>query len=187
MNHVIVWDPSGKEKEGTAVPSIRMNELRSKGVATLPCIPDLFALAACSGFSMRKWGRGWPLEQAAGLGCPLAIFVPYGAPTGVEWCARLIPGADARRRLEKGHEASHGVIRLAAMESRGNVLRPVLTDHEGKNVVDASRIGRPDAAGGWTVYGRAQLHVQGEGIHGIGLYGFAPGLSVEWVAASLAT
>jgi hypothetical protein len=62
----------------------------------------------------------------------------------------------------------------------------MVTDHAGKNSVNCGKLGPIDDFGGWTIQGRSQIHVQGEGCYGLALYGFAPGLRVAWAAASLA-
>lgn len=188
QHHVVVSDPAGKYWEGAVVDAVRVNELRGRGVATLPCIPDLFRYAGVSGYSKRAWGAGWPLDTVVpSLVCPLTMYVPFDAPKNVEWCARIMPTNEALARVEKGHSASNGVLRLAAGEMRGSQLRAVITDHEGKNNVDVSKLGPPDEQGGWTVYGRAQVHASGEGCYGLALYGFAPGLRIVWLAATLST
>lgn len=188
QHHIVVWDPANKYWEGAVVDAIRVNELRGRGVATLPCNPDLFRYAGTSGYSKRAWGAGWPLDTVVpSLVTPLTLYVPFDAPKNVEWAARLMPSGEAIARVEKGHAPSNGILRLAAAEMRGSQYRAVITDHEGKNGVDISRLGKPDEQGGWTVYGRAQIHSSGEGCYGLALYGFAPGMRVAWLAATLST
>jgi hypothetical protein len=63
----------------------------------------------------------------------------------------------------------------------------VADPQNGGNAVDVNRLGKPDTDGGWTVYGRANLYTPGEGYFGLALYGFAPGMRVAWLAASLTT
>jgi hypothetical protein len=48
-------------------------------------------------------------------------------------------------------------------------------------------LGPADAHGGWTVGGEGVVSAPSEGHYGFALYAAALGLSVAWVAASLAT
>lgn len=188
MHHIVVWDPENLYWEGAIVDAVRMNELRSRGVVTLPCVPDLFRHAGSSGYSKRSWGAGWPLDTITPqLVCPLTMFVTLDAPRQVEWCARLVPSTEAMARIERGAAATQGILRLAASEARGTQLRPALTDNEGKNAIELAKLGAPDRDGGWSVYGRTQIHANMEGAYGLALYGFAPGIRVAWLAASLSS
>ncbi len=81
---------------------------------------------------------------------------------------------------------AQGVLRLAAAEQRGSQLHASVTDSaEASNAVEVAALGKPDEDGGWTVEGRAFLHATGDGCYGLALYGFAPGLRVVWLAATL--
>ena len=192
QSYVVVWDPENVFWEGAIVDAVRVKELEGRGVVVLPCIPDLFSLAGYAGFAKRSWGAGWSLDMIAPRPvCPFSIFVPFDSPRVVSWCARLVPGPEARDRLEKGRPAADGLIRLSAGETRGNVFSPVLTDERDPGtafrITEFSKLGKPDERGGWTIYGRSRLHAAQEGCYGLALWGKAPGLRVAWVAASLST
>ena len=115
------------------------------------------------------------------------MYLAFEAPKNVDWCARIMPTKEALDRIEKGQAATQGILRLAGAEARGNQMSGVVTDHDGKNAIDVSKLGKPDENGGWTVYGRAMIHANVEGCFGLALYGFAPGLRVAWLAATLST
>lgn len=184
-NSIVVWDPTGKFGEGTIISRSREQELRAFGCATLPCRPELFSLTGASGYSRRAWGAGWPLNEGVPkLVCPLAMFVAFGAPRSLEWCARLIPDDQALARVKANQPAAQGFLRLASMEQRGTMMRAAVVEELS---VDVSNLRHPDAHGGYTVYGRVGLHVQTEQAIGLGLYGFAPGMRVQWLAATLTT
>lgn len=188
QHHIVVEDPARKYWEGAVVDAVRVNELRGRGCATLPCNPDLFRLGGVSGYAKRAWGAGWPLDTIVpSLVCPLTLYVSFDAPKNVEWAARIMPSDEALDRMDRNQPPSNGHLRLAAGEMRGSLHRAVITDHEGKNAVDVAKLGPPDEQGGWTVYGRAQIHANGEGCYALSLYGFAPGMRVAWLAATLST
>jgi hypothetical protein len=189
MQHVVVWDPSDEYWEGAVVDQIKVNELQGRGAVTLPCKPELFRYAGVSGYSRRSWGSGWPLDTVVPrLVCPLTMFISEDAPKNLNWCARIGPAAEALHRINAGKEAAQGVLRMAGHEQRGTLRTPVVTDGPmSSNTVEISKLGELDAFGGWTVRGRAKIHVMGEGCYGLSLFGFAPGLKILWVAASLST
>jgi hypothetical protein len=188
MHHVVIWDPDGDYWEGAIVDSQRVNELRARGVALLPCVPEVFRLAGCSGFAKRAWGAGWPLDTVVpAIVCPLTIFAPaQPVLRTLHWSARLVPAESGRARLAAGKEVAQGVLQLAASEQRSGQHRAVVSDsQDGTNAISIASLGKPDAEGGWTVEGRAFLHASSEGFYGLALYGCAPGLRVEWLASTL--
>lgn len=186
--HVVVWDPQGEYSEGSIVGSAKLNELHGRGVCTLPCVPEIFQFAGVSGYSRRGWGSGWPLDTIRpGFVCPLTMFAPLHGPRKLHWAARLMPSDVALERIRRNQDPSQGVLRIAAHEQRGSLLRGAVSDDQGRNAVDCGRLGPVDAYGGWTVGGQSTLNCSGEGCYGLSLFGFAPGLRVAWVAATLAT
>lgn len=187
MHHVVVWDPAGEYWEGAIVDAVRVSELRAKNIATLPCVPEVFRFAGCSGFAKRSWGSGWPLDTVIpSLICPLTIFSPAN-PTlrTINWGARLVPSEIGRQRMLQGQRVAQGSLQIAAGEQRGSQMRAAVTDTDRPNAVQIASLGNPDEDWGWTVEGRAVLHSSGEGCYGLALYGFAPGLRVAWLAATL--
>lgn len=173
--HVVIEDPEGKFWEGELVDGQRVNELHARGVALLPVHPELFKLSGVGGFSKRSWGKGESLDGfVPRIVCPLTIHTLGDPFRSIHWAARL-----------EG-KPGQGIARIAADAGRGNMARAVVADDRFQaNAVDIAKLGRPDPAGGWTVYGRANLHVPGEGFYGLGLYGFAPGMRVVWLAATV--
>ncbi len=185
MHHVVVWDPEGDYWEGAIVDSQKAVQLAGRGVASLPCVAEVFRFAGVSGFAKRAWGAGWPLDTVVpALVCPLSIYSPGQLP-GLEWCARVVPTESGKANLAAGREVAQGVLRIAAGEHRG-LQRAVVAEHPARpNAVEIAKLGAPDEDGGWTIYGHALLQTPGEGYYGLSLYGFAPGLRVVWVAATL--
>lgn len=179
MEHVVVWDPAGEFWEGAVVDEAKANRLRSRGVALLPCDPSIFRLAGFAGYAKRGWGAGWPLSSVApAVVAPIAVFHPGGSFSRVHWAARLV--ADA------GGGPTAGVLRIASGEGFWNQNRSVISDGPvQKNVVEIASLKAPDAHGGWTVGGQAFIHAGVPGFYGLGVYGFAPGMRLAWLAVSL--
>lgn len=184
---VVVSDPDGKYPDGEVVDRAKSIDVRDRGGATLSCTPEFFRFAAGSGYSKRSWGQGWALENPAPeLVCPLVMFAAPGGPRDLAWAARLVPSPSALDNLRANRPAAQGILRIAAGEQRGGMLRGIVTDDSGcKNAVQVGTLGAPDPRGGWTVYGTARLHLQGEGCCALAFYGFAPGMRIQWVAATL--
>lgn len=187
-HHVVIWDPKDDFWEGALVDAMRVNELRGRGVQTLPCVPELFRIAGVGGFMKRAWGAGWPLESAVPQNvCPLTLHT-LGDPYRVlHWTARLMPSAQALANVSAGKAPAQGIMRITADAGRGTGHRGVVADDpvNGGNAVDFSKLGKPDECGGWTVYGRAHLFASGEGYVGLSLYGFGPGMRIAWAAATV--
>jgi hypothetical protein len=181
MKHVVAWDPEGIFWEGAVVEDLDVGRIRARGGVTLPCAPETFTLAGFSGYARRSWGSGWPLEgNTPKLISPIAIFAPGDPHRRLHWAARLVPAA------EVAPEMRTGVLRLAATEAYWNQHRAVVSEGNAqRNLVQVSEIGKPDERGGWTVGGSCFLHVQGPGNYGLGIYGFAPGMRLAWLAVTL--
>lgn len=176
MKHVVIWDPANEYWEGAIVQQALVGDLESRGVALLPCAPELFTQGPFCGFAKRSWGAGWPLDGVSPQAtCPLAIYYPGEPFRTLNWMARLVG--------EKGQGIP---LRLAAGEGRGTIVRPVLQDVGGKNnVVDVANLGDPDENAGWTVKGQTMLSVAGPSMFSLCLYGCARGMRVAWLAATL--
>lgn len=176
-NFVVVWDPTGDYWEGAIVEAARVADLQTKGVALLPCCPELFSEVPFCGYAKRSWGSGWPIDSNVPRRvCPLALYSPGDPYRQLRWMVRLVG--------EKGRGIP---MRLAAGEQRANVIRPSLSEVGGAatNMVDVPNLGDPDAAGGWTVGGHALLSMPGPGMFALSLYAANPGMRVAWVAATL--
>jgi hypothetical protein len=174
--HVVVWDPKDEYWEGAIVAPETAAHLALRGVALLPCIPELFIQAGFAGFSKRAWGSGWPLDGATPQPvCPMLVFYPGEPHRTVHWKARLV-----------GKSGEGIPLRLSAGEGRGNIVRPNLQEIVGRrNAVDVAKLGEPDENGGWTVGGTCALSVASVGAYSVCLYGCAPGMRVVWLAATL--
>ncbi len=178
MENVVVWDPEGIFWEGAVVDESTANMLRQRGVALLPCDQRSFKLAGFAGFAKRSWGSGWPLDTAVPqIIAPIAVFHP-GAPNKVvHWAARLVSASDEPRA---------GILRIAAGEQYWTQQRSVISEGTvQKNLVEIATIGKKDAFDGWTVGGQAFIHAGSPGFYGLGIYGFAPGMRVAWLAVTL--
>lgn len=176
MKHVVVWDPSDEYWEGAIVEEAHLGALEARGVATLPCVPELFPRVGFAGYARRSWGAGWPLDgEVPRATCPIAIFAPGDPYRRIHWKARLVG--------EKGRGIP---LRLAAAEAHGNVIRPTLRDlPTASNAADIANLGDADDAGGWTIGGQAEIVLPGPAMIALCLYGSAPGMRVAWLAATL--
>ncbi|GAC1475528.1 MAG: hypothetical protein PVSMB8_00050 [Vulcanimicrobiaceae bacterium] len=181
MEHIVVWDPLGHDKErgyweGSIVDEARAKQLEARGVAVLPVEKQLFQVAG--GFAKRCWGAGWPLDhQQPGYLAPLALYLSRAETLrGLAWLVRLVPDERFKGKAE-------GSIRLAPHTGQGNPLHAGYTP-EGVAAIAARELGEPDAYGGWTRGGRGLLYLGQDGFHGFAIYGAAPGLRVAWVAAT---
>lgn len=175
MKHVVIWDPKQEYWEGAIVEGQQVGALEARGVALLPCSPELFSTTAFAGYTKRSWGSGWPLDSAVPIPvCPLAIFYPGEPFRLLRWKARLV-----------GKSGQGVPLRMAAGVPMGNTHRPVLHDAGRTNVVDVASLKEPDAHGGWTVGGETMFNAGQAGFFSLALYGCAPGMRVAWVAATL--
>ncbi len=178
---VVVHDPEGKFWPGAVVDALRANQLRPRGVALLPVVPQLFKLSGVGGYAKREWGAGWPMDEAVPrIHSPLTMYC-VGEHTKFHWLARLV----ADQRFGAG-ATFDGSLRLAADHNQPNPLKVGLAPDPTRPSVDMRALGAPDVRNGWTVGGHATAKVPQDGHYGFGLYGSAPGLRVAWAAISLA-
>ncbi len=181
-DHVVVWDPTGEYWDGGVVSELKARELASRGVVTLPCVPETFTLAGFAGFAKRSWGSGWTLAEPGGsIGsqAPIAIFAPGEPHRRIHWAARLYGERSENKRT--------GILRLAAMEAYWNQHRAVISEIGGaaRNAIEVASLEKPDEYGGWTVRGTARLDVPSPGVYGACVYGYAPGMRLAWLAVTL--
>jgi hypothetical protein len=182
--NLVVWDPKGEFWEGAVVDDVRARALEARGVAVMPCIPDLFMRSGVGGFAKRAWGSGWPLDHTVPrMFAPLTVFVRAPDPGSshqkqprLHWRMRLAPLGDGAPGL--------GVIRVASDSSQHNPHKLTMSYGE-QDHVDVSRLEAPDAAGGWTIGGSAMICVPGDAHYPIGFWGAASGCRCVWVAASI--
>lgn len=189
---IVVWDPQNEWWEGSLVDESRARQLEARGVALLPCMPELFKLAGVGGYAKRAWGAGWPLDYGAPrMACPLTIYMPRADdPAGrvrttntLYWKARIVPSDEVRARLLEG-AVYDGVLRLAADSGQAGPLHAGLTPRA--PAPDFRKLGQPDAHGGWTIGGNGTTTPTVQGFYNYALYGAAPGFRVVWLAATVA-
>ncbi len=181
QSNIVVWDPTGEFWEGSLIDSARARQLVQRGVAVLPCVPEMFHASGVGGYAKRAWGAGWPLDSAVPrLIAPLTLFCDRSMK-GIHWAIRLVTSPEYAERVRGGDRFS-GMIRFAADRSQQT---PFFTGVSGEKGVLAEEIGPPDEQNGWTLQSSGVVNVPQNGHYGFGVYGTAPGLRVAWVAASL--
>jgi hypothetical protein len=174
---VVVDDPRGEFWEGAVVDATRARVLEARGACVMPCMPDLFRMSGCAGFSKRAWGAGLALPAGAPvLLAPLTMYLSTEA-RGVVWRCRLVPDGQRRERYE-------GFVRFAADSGQRSPLKGAYTEAQEDKPVMTRDLPAPDEDGGWTVGGKGLAGFSVEGHYGFGIYGTAPGLRVVWVAAT---
>lgn len=179
--YIVVEDPENRYFEGSLIDPKRAAPLQARGVAMLPCCPTLFGRSGAGGYFKRSWGAGWPLDaQHPMIAAQMVLFCGPEHP-GLHWVARLAPSEEARINDESGFKVQ-GQLRIAADSGQRTPNNCRLTPVD--RPIDCSRLGKPDARGGWTVRGKATIHCSSEAIYGFALYGHAPGLRVLWAAIS---
>ena len=181
-HYIVVEDPEGTYYEGSLVDPLRAAKLTARGAVLLPVEPELFRLSGVGGYSKRAWGAGWPLDSVHPLAVAQLLLLCDPEHPGLHWCARL-SRSDAAQASE-GHVVQ-GSLRIAADTSQRTPHNLRLIP--GDSPIDAGKLGKPDARGGWTVRGRATLQCASQGHYGLALYGMAPGLRVLWAAVSCTT
>lgn len=173
MHIVVLYDPSGKHAEGEILTANAAEVAKSRGVATLPIVPQLLRDNAFAGYAKRAYGRGWTFDaQKAGRGCPLALHVDAEYPT-IHWAARIL--ADGPARID-------GTLRMATDTAQMNASAIGLAPKTAP--IQLAALGDPDANGGWTIGGSATASIPGAMFIGLQLYGMAQNVRVLWFAAS---
>ena len=184
---IVVEDPKGTFYEGSIVDSRRAAQLEAQGVTLLPVMPEMFELSGVGGYFRRSWGAGFPLDTPHPvMAAPMMLYCDPEHP-GLHWRARIEP-SEARALVMASGDGLYngqGGLRIAADSGQrtphSSRLMPV-----GPNV-DVTKLGKPDARGGWTVGGRATIQCASAGHYGFALYGNALGLRVLWAAMSVTT
>ncbi len=176
-HHIVVSDPSNEYHAGSIIDISRARQLfATRAVISLPVQPELFKMSGVGGYMKREWGAGFPLDAIVPrMFCPLTMYCSKEF-SHLHWAARLVASETGRKH--------QGTLRLTADSSQASPLYQSLT--EGGPPVDCSKLGTPDARGGWVVRGTAELQVQQPGHYAFAIYGAAPGLRVAWAAISLA-
>lgn len=181
-NRIVVWDPSGRFWDGAIVSEFDEARMAGNGCVTLPCNAEEFGLAGNSAFSKRSWGSGWPLPVSGAHFAPLAVFKAGEGSKVIHWAARLVADDATLARARAGKQTSHGALQIAGAQSRSGQDTPSIY---GQGGVDLSKLGPPDENDGWNLKGTASFSSPHEGTYGVCLYGYGPGMRVQWLAVSL--
>jgi len=174
MARIIVWDPSGELVEGQLIqgPNAEQQVERRSAVVSLPCDPELMWSRGARGYFRRSWGTGWPITRNAGERvCPLTLDVVTDRPY-LHWVTRIVPcGGDpiGQFRLTTDSGQSNLAGGLSAVDNPVLILRD---------------LGKPDAAGGWTLRATSRLSTNLEGILGLSLWATARDVAVLWAAVT---
>lgn len=182
QHYIVIEDPENQYYEGSLVDPQTAIQLKARGVAVLPCEPNLFKLSGAGGYFKRAWGAGWPLDSMhPKMSAQTALFCDT-QHRALHWAARLAPTSDEVRELIGTPNGPVGTLRLAADTSQRTPNHAKLLPNG--VAVDVRNLGKPDARGGWVVRGKATVSVMTEGVFGFALYGNAPGLRVLWCAVT---
>lgn len=185
MRHaVVVFDPSGNQLDGEVISGNAIGVAQARGVALLPVELELLRHGGVSGYSKRSYGRGWRYNPVgATRGCPLVLHVSAGFDA-LEWCARILP--ETPPPAAEGEVAEPlplgGSIRMAP--DTAQVGAGAIGISPETPAIQLQLLGPPDAAGGWTVTGRARMGITGDMFLALQLYGQMAGARVVWFAAS---
>lgn len=182
-NFIVVEDPESRYYEGSLVSPQKAAQLVTRGVTLLPVAPELFALSGVGGYMRRAWGAGWPLDSNVPMMTSKLALYCDKEHTALHWCARLVVSEEQEKRNDG--KAMQGILRIASDSSQRNPQGSKLSGVGAP--IDISKLGAPDARGGWTIAGEAVMSTPGEGHYGFALYGMAPGLRVLWAAVSCTT
>lgn len=179
--HIVVWDPKNEYWEGALVASDKLPALKARGAVTLPVEEGLLAKGA--GYAKRAWGAGFPLtSNVPRLACPLSMLV-FREHRMIHWAARVMSDADYDAAMKNPEFRPGGMIRFVGDGSRELThhlhITPVTP------VIETNSLGPKDERNGWTINGRGEVNPHLDGHCGFALYGYAPGLRVVWLAASL--
>ncbi len=110
--YIVVEDPENSYWEGALVDEQRAGQLRARGVALLPCLPDMFRRSGVGGYARRAWGAGWPLDSAVPrMVAPLTVYLAPEAGTHVYWLARLVCDQELLEKFDQ-------TLRLKAPEKK---------------------------------------------------------------------
>lgn len=178
MNHVVLFDPSGKIPEGEIVDARRLEVARAMRVETLPLDLDMLRATALGGYAKRSYGSGWRFDaRRPGRGCPLVVYATQRMPTLV-WTIRLVPAEGDGEVAEPRSGQLRVAVDTGQLGAMAATLRPE-TDS-----LNLSALGDPDEDGGWYCRGRGTMTMQGDSLVGLMIYGMASGVRVSWWAAS---
>jgi hypothetical protein len=174
---VVVEDMSGEYWEGAVVDRQKAHVLEARGVAMLPCVPELFRMSSVAGYSKRAWGAGIAMRALVPeMIAPLTLYcVP--STRGVAWKARLVPDGPRRGQYE-------GFVRFSADSGQRSPMNGAYQEL-GDKPVFVRELASLDEEGGWVVGGKGLASFGVEGHYGFGIWGTAPGIRVVWVAATM--
>src|SRR5216684_2422618 len=88
--HLVLEDPTQEYWTGALVDDLRDWQLQSRGVITIPVVPDLFRKSGVGGFHQRFYGSGWDLNSSAPkMFSPMTMFCVQDLQV-LNWRAKLI-------------------------------------------------------------------------------------------------
>lgn len=174
---IVVEDLSGRLMEGTVLSSIDGARAKAEGVALLPIRSDRFLVSGIHGFASRRWGTGWPLGTSSRFVAPLTLLLPEGSHR-LHWMARIRLLPDAFLSTVAGTLSFTPVNTVGSGTAGYASMSPPIQAGALRDEI------RPDERG-WVVRGEGNLSVPQITHISFALYGALPGMTVEWVAASI--
>ena len=180
---IVLWDPSTRYWQGSVVTPEVAVVLESQGAALLPCDPGIFRQGATTGFFMRSWGAGWPIDvPAPTMHCPLVMYL-LSSHLRLHWKARIMPTSDAARdALAAGNAV--GSIRLVPDSGQDGSLSAPVTLHSSSEAITSRSLGKPDVLGGWVIGGTVVAQPREDMLGAFALYGQLQGARIAWAALS---
>jgi hypothetical protein len=178
---IMVWDPTGEIPDGTLLAAQAASQKAAQGCVLLATDTSVHSDQAFGAFAKRSWGPGFPSEDLPGMRyfAPLAM---YGEPihTKLSWAARL--------RQVQPSDVSGAPIGMGGQCA----LNPFTAQRGSGHLAFAanempqqmSHLGPPDAWGGWTLKGSANVTISGGGFYAFALAGAVTGVRVMWVAST---
>ena len=181
-NRIVVWDPKAEYWEGSLVPASLEPMLVARGVALMPCAPELFKRGGAAGYVRRGWGAGYPLDQGVPrMHCPITMLVLVGY-TILHWRARLVCTPEHDARMKATAFRPGGMLRFVGDGAREQTTH--LHASQITPAIDMREIGPKDVHGGWTVGGRVMVQPQNDRHCGFALFGAGDGIRVAWLAVT---
>jgi hypothetical protein len=182
IQHIVVWDPSQKVREGSILPGEGMAaELQRAGVITLPCEQELFERSPVAGFFSKHWGPGWPYAgRRATRGCGMLLYVAMQAQW-IHWVARLAPINSNPAQAEE----LEGMLRLTNLGGQAGASSGGISAVS--EAVDLTQLAQQprNASGEWVVRGQARVQLNADGFMALCLQGACAGVKILQSAVSL--
>jgi hypothetical protein len=184
LNHIVLTDPTNVLHRGTVIDEHAKRSMEaSRGIVTLPYIPEFAREHASAGIFERFYGAG----QELGDGCritrvaPACLYVVQSTTARrLHWAARLerfdVPGGLSKQPF--------GSLRLVT-DNRAIPNITTLGDAQ-TNIVEFNALPPADTEGGWYVKGAAPVGAHASGFLNLCLSGTSPSMRVMWLAVSQA-